>query len=82
MRLYHSLRYHYSVSLNRCFILEMNTTYSQVDGKSLKTKVLNLIDVNDNKSYGSFSPLNCDVQERACHSEQEFRTFIRPFMED
>jgi hypothetical protein len=73
---------HYSVRLNKCFILEMNTTYSQVEGKSLKTRVLNLIDVNDNKLYGSFSPLNCDVQDKTCHSEQEFRALVRPFMED
>lgn len=73
---------HYSVRLNKCFILEMNTSYSRVEGKTEKIIILNLIDVNDNKSYGSFSPLNCEIQAKVCHSEQEFRALIRPFLED
>ena len=49
---------HYNIRLNRCFILEENTTHS--------IKILTLIDVNDNKSYGSFSPPSCEVQNVPC----------------
>jgi len=73
---------HYSVRLNRCFMLEENTMITTDAGKTYKMKMLTLVDVNDNKIYGSFSPINCDVQNATCKSEQEFRSLIRQFMED
>ena len=73
---------HYNIRLNRCFILEENTTLTKDMGKSYSIKILTLIDVNDNKSYGSFSPPSCEVQNVPCKSEQEFRSLIRQFMED
>lgn len=73
---------HYNVRLNRCFMLEENTMITKDAGKSYTMKLLTLVDVNDNKIYGSFSPLNCDVQNTTCKSEQEFRALIRQFMED
>lgn len=73
---------HYNVRLNRCFMLEENTIISTDQGKTYSTKLLTLIDINDNKIYGSFSPLNCDVRETKCHSELEFRALIRPLMEE
>ena len=73
---------HYSVRLNRCFMLEENTILTKDADKSYTIKMLTLVDVNDNKSYGSFSPLGCEVQNVRCKSEQEFRSLIRQFMED
>ncbi len=73
---------HYSVRLNKCFMLEINTLMIRDAGKTTSSKFLTLVDVNDNKVYGSFSPLECEVQGKTCRSEQEFRALIRPFMED
>src|SRR5438034_7077166 len=42
---------HYNIRLNRCFMLEENTTLTKDVGKSYSIKILTLIDVNDNKSY-------------------------------
>ena len=77
-----SFENHYNVRLNRCFILEENTMITKDAGKSYTIKMLTPIDVNDNKVYGSFSSLNCDVQTVTCKSEQEFRSLIRQFIED
>jgi hypothetical protein len=74
---------HYNVRLNKCFILEENTLMTPGKGnKVYKEKLLTLADVQDNKIYGSFSSLNCDVQETKCHSEQEFRALVRSYMEN
>ncbi len=73
---------HYSVRFNKCFMLETNTIITQTEGKTTSLKWLTLFDVNDNKVYGSFGLLTCDVQGKTCHSELEFRNFIRPYMED
>jgi hypothetical protein len=73
---------HYNVRLNRCFMLEENSMITKDAGKSYTMKLLTLVDVNDNKVYGTFSPLNCEVQNTTCKSEQEFRSLIRQFMED
>ena len=51
-------------------------------GKTISSKLLHIIDVNANKVVGSFSPLNCDVQDKQCRNEQEFRALIKPFMEE
>jgi hypothetical protein len=68
--------------LNKCFLLEENTMTTRDQGKTYQTKLLTLVDVHGNKVVGSFSPINCDVQEIKCHSEPEFRTLIRTFMQD
>lgn len=73
---------HYNIRLNRCFLLEENTSYTRDQGKTYKTRELTLFDANANKIYGSFSPSNCDVLEKKCRSEQEFLTLIRQYMED
>jgi hypothetical protein len=73
---------HYNVRLNKCFMLEENTLTTRDQGKTYREKLLTLADVQDNKLYGSFSSLNCDVQETKCHSEQEFRALVRPYMEN
>src|SRR5258708_15299328 len=74
---------HYSVRLNKCFLLEINTIFLTVEGKNVSSKSLVLVDINDNKSYGTFhTSFSCEVMEKACRTEQEFRALIRPYMED
>ena len=73
---------HYNVRLNKCFMLEDNMLTTRDQGKVYQTRLLTLVDVHGNKAVASFSPLNCDVQEKKCRTEEEFRVLIRPFMED
>jgi len=73
---------HYSVRLNKCFMLEDNTLFSSDNGKNYQSRFMALVDVNDNKTVGSFNSLSCDVGEKKCRSEQEFKALIRPYMED
>jgi hypothetical protein len=71
---------HYNLRLNKCFMLEDSMTYTK-DAKE-GIKILTLADINENKIYGSFDPMECTVQERSCHSEQEWRALIKPYMEE
>jgi hypothetical protein len=73
---------HYNVRLNKCFMLEENTLITRDQGKTYTSKLLTLVDVHGNKAVGSFSPLNCDVQEKKCRGEDEFKVLIRPYMDD
>jgi hypothetical protein len=77
---------HYSARLNKCFFLEIADLYEKGKGS---TKSLRLFDLNENKQYGicmsSFGdgvPYPCFVQDQVCRSEDEWRTLIKPFMED
>jgi len=82
---------HYSSRFNKCFYLEIDTTSTN---KTL-TKRMTLWDLNDNKHYGSYAkddphtlsslpdPVECwTLQEKQCKSEEEWRSLIKPFMED
>jgi hypothetical protein len=73
---------HYNVRLNKCFMLEENTLMTRGQGKTYNTRLLTLVDVHGNKAVGSFSPINCDVQEKKCNTEEEFKSLVRPYMED
>jgi hypothetical protein len=74
---------HYSVRLNKCFLLERSTLFSHGKTRSAQT----LVDVNENKVYGTFDTLAngaaaCAFQGSICHSEQEWQALIRPYMQD
>jgi hypothetical protein len=73
---------HYNVRLNKCFLLETNTMYVREAGKTFTLKMLTLVDVNENKVYGSFNSLNCNVLGKKCRSEEEWLALIRPFMDE
>jgi hypothetical protein len=80
---------HYSPRLNKCFFLEIAVSYEVQNGKRESTRVLRLIDLNDNKEYGIYmgdldgsGPTVCTVRERVCRFEAEWRELIKPFMED
>jgi hypothetical protein len=73
---------HYNARLNKCFYLEISTTYER-DKKPLKS--FRLFDLLDNKEYATFIEgflMHCQVGDRFCTSEAEWRELIRPFMED
>jgi hypothetical protein len=72
---------HYNTRLKRCFILERSTTYMH-DRAQPPLKILMLIDVNENKLFASFTPLQCDVHGQPCHSEQEWMTLLQKYMEE
>jgi hypothetical protein len=73
---------HYNVRLNRCFMLVDDTIQFHLDGASKKYRTLQLVDLHANKVYGSFDSRECEVMEKKCKSELEFRQLIRPYMED
>ena len=71
---------HYNARLNKCFYLEISKTYErgQKPWKSLR-----LFDLLDNKEYATFiEGLACEVRDRSCTAEAEWRELIKPFMED
>jgi hypothetical protein len=81
---------HYSTRLNKCFFLEVANTYERREGKPIASKIMRLVDLNDNKEYGTFvggicdecGPMTCLVQDQVCQSESEWRQLLNPFMED
>jgi hypothetical protein len=80
---------HYSTRLNKCFFLEVANKYESREGKPIVSKIMRLVDLNDNK-YGTFVsgfcdgcvPESCFVQDQICQSESEWRQLLKPFMED
>jgi hypothetical protein len=76
---------HYNARLNKCFYLEIATTYER-DKKPFES--LRLFDLLDNKEYATFlvggglTLMHCEVGDRHCTSEAEWRELIKPFMED
>jgi hypothetical protein len=89
---------HYSARLNKCFFLEITTSFEK--GKLDSTKTMRLFDLNENREYGEFTsgptvtrpdgtplpvestPLACVVRGNTCRSESEWRQLVKPFMED
>jgi len=80
---------HYSLRLNKCFYLLTDKVF-RTDSKSPDqgAKSMWLLDLNDNTQYyGEYVHhsrllLECQVREKQCGSEQEWRELIKPFMED
>jgi hypothetical protein len=73
---------HYNTRLNKCFIVESTTEFLHDPGKTTTMKTLELVDVNENKLYGSFNLLECVVNGKTCHSEEEWRTLTKSYMEE
>jgi hypothetical protein len=80
---------HYSPKLNKCFVLVSTMAFENAN----KTKSYSfddiLIDINDNKIVGEYfqrnnnaAPDMCNVASADCHSKEEWRTLLRPYMED
>ena len=81
---------HYSARLDKCFFLEISSSYDREGGKLTSSKIMRLVELNDNKDYGVFvsglsdrgPPVACLLEDKICQSESEWRQLLKPFMED
>ena len=75
---------HYNSRLNKCFYLEISNLY---EGKA-PIRSMGLFDLNENREIATYSKIEgdafvyCLVQGKVCRTEDEWRTLIKPFMED
>jgi hypothetical protein len=77
---------HYNVKLQKCFILLKETIRPKNKGKPVFIEYL--VDVDENKSCGSFfrvgrgtEPLECRVDTVACNSQVDWYLLIKPYLE-
>ena len=69
---------HYNSRLNKCFYLETLVVFHKEGVHNSMT----IFDINENKEYGAYISGTCYVQTKRCKTEEEWRTLIKPFMED
>lgn len=87
---------HYNTTLSKCFYLPSKHIVVWQDLVNATSTVhRDLVDPNENKTYGEFvatwtmvntqwSPVSvhrCYVQEKTCSSESEWQELIKPYME-
>ena len=79
---------HYNVKLNICFI-NMSASCDGDKGKENQFWSESLIDVNENKDYGTYigpgklfddKPAMCNVGGKRCKSLLEFQGLVEPYM--
>jgi hypothetical protein len=76
---------HYNSRLNKCIYLEISNAFQR--GKS-PSRLMRLFDINENREIATYSKsegdafIICVVQDKGCQTEAEWRTLIKPFMED
>jgi len=77
---------HYNFRLNKCFYLEVMNTQDRAEPPYT---IMTLYDLNGSLEIASYSkvegvdaPSICVVQDKKCKSEQEWRSLLKPFMED
>ncbi len=76
---------HYNSRLNKCIYLEIANTY---EGDLPSFMWMKLFDLNENGEIAVYSKAEglpsafCLVQAKWCGTEAEWRTLIKPFMED
>jgi hypothetical protein len=81
---------HYSARLNKCFYLEIGTSYQKQKDQNQKDEVrmlksMRLFDLHENKEYGQYYEgyiLICEVQGTKCNSEAEWRQLAKPYLEE
>ncbi len=80
---------HYNKKLNKCFVLVNLTIHiNNEENKIEKNRLRTLLDVNELKEYGAVIIFNngeldsCRVSDKVCKSEQEWDSFVKPYMED
>ena len=78
---------HYSLRLNKCFFL-LTLFQTEIKSPDKVGKFMWLHDLNDiSQYYGEYVHYSgllgfCEVRDKQCRSEQEWRELIKPFMED
>jgi hypothetical protein len=77
---------HYNSRLNKCIYLEISNSFQRGEPPF---RLMRLFDLNENreiatymKSEGDAFAFLCSVQDKGCRTEAEWRTLIKPFMED
>jgi hypothetical protein len=76
---------HYNGRLNKCFYLQSATIIPKDRNTS---RSLQLFDLHENREVGTYfsfdkgSVMQCQVGNEFCHTEQEWRALVKPFMED
>jgi hypothetical protein len=77
--------HHYNSRSHKCIYLEVRDTQKR-DRPPLR--MLSLLDLHEKRTIAKYSKLEgdrfavCWVQDTRCHSEEEWRALIKPFMED
>lgn len=78
---------HYNKKFNKCFVV-LHMTHLPKGNDKTGTYMKDLIDVNENKGYGSYfgsigamKPGQCEVQGKYCSSEGEWDLLVKPYME-
>lgn len=74
---------HFSAQFNKCFFLEIVSFF----GKGGSSTSLRLFDLNENKQYGSYFKggsgiMDCQVRDKQCSSEEEWRKLAKPYLDD
>jgi hypothetical protein len=78
---------HYNKKLNKCFIFVVGS-FSDQDGVIHYTGE-GLFDVNENKRYGQYTGdekntkmIDCYILEKQCKSYEEWKSRVKPYMEE
>jgi hypothetical protein len=62
-------------SKNKCFYLEVSTTYEKRNGKTETYKLMRLYDINENKEYAAYDGMLCTLTiRRADWSKSSFNS--------
>ncbi len=78
---------HYSSKLNKCFMLVKKRLTPRVNEVDPIIRMEALIDVNENKPYGSFTrhgnnaPVECRMLKYPCKTEDQWRYLLLTYME-
>jgi hypothetical protein len=80
---------HYSATFNKCFYLLITTSVNFKQKPAYTMTLTTLFDINDNREYGSFFkrsdnniPVQCNIQQKVCHSEGEWRDMLTPYVDE
>jgi hypothetical protein len=80
---------HYSAALNKCFYLIITTGIHSKENPQYTTTFVTIINLNENKEYGSFfkrsldsAPVMCNLRQQVCHSQGEWEELLKPYMEE
>ena len=78
---------HYNAKLNRCYMLV--SSQSNLDENTGSNLAIQLIDVNEHNAIAFYSagsnnkePTECFLRDRECHSLEEWKKLIKPFIEE
>ena len=82
---------HYNLKMNKCLVLYKSVSHTyKKNEKSLdlnsEMTTLILFDINEQKEYGGYFAVgaysnDCNVDNKKCHTEDEFNALAKPYME-